>query len=480
MDKIKNMINKIKSTPILLLCCFSATKGAFENKGLRYIFLLLFCFSAFLLFSFKPLSAQTDTTRLKAEISKIKEDVEKNLIQIKKLQKLKISGYLQGQFEVGQEFATTKVGKPETYDNKRDGNSGNFIRFGIRRGRVNVGWEEQFGSASFQLDISERGVSVKEAYIKASEPWLKIATVTAGIFNRPFGDEISYPSHRRETPEMTVLFQNLFPDEKDLGAMITLAAPKKSKVAGLKLDAGAFCGNGIAVPDNGKIDFIGHLKYDKKWSKISFGIGTSMYYGSVRNTDTVLYKVQKENNGTNIWVANEVPPFQKNIRQYYGVDAQLSIWHKCGQTQLRGEVLFGTQPSTKTKFSSPKGDLMQFGAVPFNYLRKFWGAHIYYVQDIYKTPMALVLKYSYLNPNTQLKGIEIKNKIDLPYHYLGGGLLLKFTSFLQLMCFYEQPFNSTNNSIPVDTEPADGKNNVANYQKLMKEGVFTCRLQFKF
>ncbi|MCL2247060.1 MAG: hypothetical protein FWC10_08135, partial [Lentimicrobiaceae bacterium] len=179
---------------------------------------------------------------VKTEIQQIKEDVETNLIEIKKLKKLKISGYIQGQFEVGQEFASTKVGNPTSYNNDRDGKSGDFFRFGIRRGRVKVAWEESFGSAVFQLDITEKGVGFKDAYLKVSEPWLKIASLTVGIFDRPFGDEISYSSSRRESPERTVLYQKLFPDERDLGAMVTLAAPKGSPVEGLKLDAGAFCG----------------------------------------------------------------------------------------------------------------------------------------------------------------------------------------------------------------------------------------------
>ena len=410
---------------------------------------------------------------VKTELQEIKEDIESNTIEVKKLKKLKVSGYIQGQFEVGQEFATTKVGNPTTFDKNRDGKSGDFFRFGIRRGRIKFTWEESFGSAVFQLDITEKGVSLKDVYFKVSEPWLKIASLTVGIFDRPFGDEISYSSSRRESPERAVLFQELFPDERDLGAMVTLAAPKGSVVEGLKLDAGAFCGNGIAVPDNGKMDFIGHLKYDKKWSNITFGIGASMYYGAVRNTDTVLNIVKDGK-----WIKEDVAPFEKNIRQYYGLDAQFAVQTSWGITNIRGEVLYGTQPSTAGRFRSPNKDLMQFGTAPFNHIRKFWGAHAYFVQDIYKTPLTLVLKYAYMNPNRELNSEEIKSKTDLSYHYLGAGLLVRCTSYLRLMCFYEMPFNSKENKIPV-TEP-DTKINPLNYQEHVKEGVFTCRLQFKF
>jgi hypothetical protein len=228
------------------------------------------------------------------------------------------------------------------------------------------------------------------------------------------------------------------------------------------------------------MDFIGHLKYEKKWSNVTFGIGASMYYGTVRNTDTMLFTVKKDDLGTNKWVGNDVTKNEKNIRQYYGFDAQFSAQSSWGISNIRGEVWFGAQPSTKSDLSSPKNGLMQYGAIPFNYIRKFWGAHAYFVQDIYKTPLAVVLKYAYMNPNTQLKGDEITSKTDLPYHYFGAGLLVKCTSYLRLMCFYELPVNSTKNNIVVPVEPASGKIHIADYHKHVNEGVFTCRLQFKF
>jgi len=441
---------------------------------LRITFCFLLSTLCFLHFT---LSAQNDQPiteeSVKTKIELLKEDVEKNLIEIKRLKKLRISGYIQAQFEVGQEFAETKVGARRTFDKNRDGKSGDFFRFGIRRGRIRFTWEESFGSAVFQLDITERGVGFRDVFFKVSEPWLNIASLTTGIFFRPFGNELSYSSARRESPERTVLYQELFPDERDLGAMITLAGPKGSPIEGLKLEAGAFCGNGIAVPDNGKMDFIGRLKFDQKWSNLTFGIGVSMYYGSVRNTDTLLYTVEGGK-----WTREDVEKNLKNVRQYYGVDMQFSVQTSWGITNIRGEVLFGTQPSTAERFRSPNRDLMQFGAIPFSHIRNFWGAHVYFVQDIYKTPLTVALRYEYMNPNTQIYNEEVRNSVDLSYNYLGFGLLVRCTPSLRLMCFYDMPFNSTRNNIPI-SEP-DTKINPLNYQEHVREGVFTCRLQFRF
>jgi len=439
---------------------------------------------------------------VKTELEQLQDQVENNAGEIKKLKKLKVSGYLQGQFEVGQEFSSTKVGSITRFDNTRDGGeydaesktskNDNFFRFGVRRGRIKFTWEETFGQAVFQLDITEKGVSFKDVYFKVSEPWLKIASLTVGIFDRPFGDEIGYSSSRRESPERTVLHQDLFPDERDLGAMITLAGPKGSAVDGLKLEGGAFCGNGIAIPDNGKMDFIGRFRYDKKWSNVTFGVGTSIYLGNVRNIDTMLYKIQDGK-----WEGERVDRFGKNARQYFGFDAQFSAQSSWGISNIRAEVVWGTQPGSASRMRSPRGDNMQYAgngagandaalnaaAKNFNYIRKFWGVHVYFVQDIYKTPLTIVLKYAYMNPNTKIDEDQIRSKVDLPYNYLGFGLLVRCTANLRLMCYYDMPFNSTKNGFTPpapETKPNAGYNNVLDYTNHVKEGVFTCRLQYKF
>jgi len=424
----------------------------------------------------------------KTELEIIQDQVESNTSEIKKLKKFKVSGYVQGQFEVGQEFASTKVGSTSnTFNNTKDGGAYDaetktskndmFFRFGIRRGRIKFAWEETWGTAVFQLDITEKGVSFKDVYFKVSEPWLKIASLTVGIFDRPFGDEIGYSSSRRESPERTVLHQELFPDERDLGAMITLAGPKGSVVDGLKLEGGAFCGNGIAIPDNGKMDFIGRLRYDKKWSNVAFGVGTSMYLGHVRNRDTMEFRI---NDGK--WEGTKVDPFGKLPRRYFGFDAQFSVQSSWGISNIRAEVVWGTQTSSSSRIRSPRGDFMQY-ANNFNYVRNFWGAHVYFVQDIYKTPLTVVLKYAYMDPNTKIAEKEIKSKVDLPYNYLGFGLLVRCTANLRLMCYYDMPFNSTNNGFTAptpDAKPNANFNNVLDYTNHVKEGVFTCRLQYKF
>ena len=444
-----------------------------KNKNI-YKFLL----AATMLLGVVNLNAQEGTTPpeepQKTESEVFREDIDNNALEIKKLKKLKISGYFQAQLEVSDQFGATKVGGTTAYQHGKDPASGVFTRFGIRRGRVKIAWEESFGSAVFQLDITEKGVGIKDAYLKVSEPWLKVFSLTAGLFDRPFGDEISYSSSRRESPERSIVFQNLFPDERDLGVMLTVAAPKGSVVEGLKLDAGLFSGNGIRLDDNSKMDFIGHLKYDKKWSNIAFGVGVSTYLGSTNNadSDSMFYRVKDGD-----WALQEDKKLNTlHARQYYGIDAQFSITSSWGITNIRGEYLWGTQPSKKGSFGSPKADTYA-GTAPFNYIRNFSGGHLYFIQDIYKTPLTFVFKYGYLNPNTKLKTNEIKEKTDLANHNYGLGLLVRITSYLRLQLFYELIVNEKTDRI----NPAMQANNKElDYSKNVKDNVFTARLQFKF
>ena len=438
------------------------------NRNRLLAVLLLYCVS-FVSFAQSETTPQEEPQ--KKELQLLREDIDKNTLEIKKLKKLKISGYAQLQYELSEQFGSTKVGGTTSYQADRDAKSGYFSRFGIRRGRVKAAWEEDFGSAVFQLDITEKGVGIKDAYLKAKDPWLNIFSFTGGIFDRPFGDEISYSSSNRESPERSLIFQKLFPDERDLGAMLTISAPKSSKAEGLKLDAGLFSGNGIRPDDNSKMDFIGHLKYDKKWSNYAFGIGTSMYYGTTNNADTFLYRIQ---NGK--WNKKEVEVNSLNIRQYYGIDAQFSAFTSWGISNIRGEFLLGTQPSKSGDFGSPKADTY-INTAAFNYMRQFMGGHLYFIQDIYRTPLTFVFKYGYLDPNTKIKGNEITNKTDLANHNYGLGLLVKMTSYLRLQLFYEMIVNEKTDQISTATQ-SNAK--ILDYSKNVKDNVFTARLQVKF
>jgi len=392
-------------------------------------------------------------------------ELEKRIIALENsnaiLSKLKVSGYIQGQYQWGQRDASLKVGT----NNENPDES--FSRIGIRRGRIKFTYEEGIASGVFQLDITEKGVGLKDAYLQIKDPFWGTNSLKAGVFDRPFGYEISYSSSRRESPERSTVFQKLFPDERDLGAMFTLQAPKKSPWSILKLEAGLFAGNGIRPEIDSKKDFIGHLSANKKIGKnINLSGGVSYYNGGVYQGSEKIYTM----NGKSFVVNENADNKGKYAkREYFGADIQFNLISVAGVTQINGEYLFGQQPGTSSSNDSPK-----FTALPTNdtYIRNFNGGYVMLVQDLGKLPLSAVLKYDTYDPNTKVGGNRVGNsdytgKPDLAQHTVGYGLLWRIDSALRLQAFYENVKNETSQ-------------NIAGYETVRKADIFTLRIQYRF
>ncbi|GHT66807.1 hypothetical protein FACS189452_03340 [Bacteroidia bacterium] len=375
--------------------------------------------------------------------------------------KLKVSGYLQTQYQYGEKDASLKVGTSNEDPEE------SFSRIGIRRGRVKVTAEDGIFSGVFQVDLTEKALGLKDAYLNVKDPWFNTLQLRAGVFDRPFGNEISYSSSRRESPERSTLFQTLFPEERDLGAMLVLQAPKTSQWNILKLETGLFAGNGVKQETDSRKDFIGHLSVAKTFDdNIAFGAGTSYYNGSVFQGTTKVYTMENK-----AFVLNEDDANKGKYakREYIGFDAQFSvITSLLGTSQIRAEYLFGQQPSGAGNSKSPNA-----AALPTvdTYIRDFAGAYLIFVQDLGKLPFSAVLKYDWYDPNTKLVGDEIgqngSSKADLTYQTFGFGALWKISNALRLQAFYEITSNETST-------------NLANMETDLKDNVFTLRLQYKF
>lgn len=375
----------------------------------------------------------------------------------KKASKLKISGYIQANGQWGQKDASLKVG------GKNDQKDDDFMRLGIRRGRVKFTYTDGLATGVFQLDITESGVGMKDAYANLKLPFYKSSSIQAGVFDRPFGHEISYSSSRRESPERSQVFQTLFPGERDLGAMLTLQAHKESAWNFLKLQAGLFAGNGINKENDNTLDFIGHLTATRTiGNSIEWGVGASLYQGSIRQGSSKVYTMG--NNGF------ELNDSKANVgarakRQYFGVDGQLNICTSWGVTRLRAEWLTGTQPASKDDNGSPKSS-----ALPTfdTYSRNFQGGYALFSQDWGTTPFSTIIKYDWYDPNTKLSGDQLDTfanvgKGDIKYSTLGLGAIARLTKDMKLTAYYEIVNNETSVKI------ADKKDN-----------RFTLSLQYKF
>ncbi len=124
---------------------------------------------------------------------------------VNSLTKLKISGYVQPQWQWqdGDSLASA---------------ANNRNAFSIRRGRVKFVHKAGSIGATVYPDITENGLVMKEVF--ADWYATKDLTFTMGAMNRPFGYEIAYSSSAREVTERSLFENRFFNGERDLGLQV--------------------------------------------------------------------------------------------------------------------------------------------------------------------------------------------------------------------------------------------------------------------
>lgn len=399
-----------------------------------------------------------------AEVKGSVEGINETVLEMKStldaLKKIKLSGYIQSQFQSIQN------------DGAASFSGGNFSagmhnRFLVRRGRLKVTYDNDLTLYVLQIDATEKGLGLKDAYVYVKDPWLKTFALKGGVFDRPFGFEISYSSSSREAPERSRIFQTLFPGERDLGASIEIL-PTGSPLSYFNFKGGIFAGNGVNVEVDNQKDFIGRLGFSLPFYEENLAIdgGVSAYMGKVKlASGKYLYTVDSpalalKDSTTNIGWAD---------RNYIGFDMQ--IYYDIpviGGFSLRGEYITGKQPGSSSSSSSPTA--LQTGDL---YLRKFSGYYINYVQNIGDRNQ-LVVKYDVYDPNTSVSADEIGNvanaklgAADLKYSTLGLGLVHYWDDNVKFVFYYDLVKNEKTTKLAV-------------FKDDLKDNVFTFRIQYKF
>lgn len=433
------------------------------NLLLTLVALIAFTSSNSNLFAQEAQEVPLDT--LTRAVSKLQED-------FAILKKLKVSGYIQAQFQVAD-----SAGIPSYA-------GGNFAsnvdkRFAVRRGRIKFVYDNKLTQYVLQFDANQTDIRTKEAYVKITEPWLKALSLQMGLFDVPFGYEAPYSSSSLESPERGRMSQTLLPNENDIGAMATFQMPKGTKFNFLKFEAGMFNGtNGKGSDFDFQKDFITRLSINKvsKSEKIKYGIGASYYDGGIRQGNNFVYEeigpTVNGNTGFYLKDTSSVKPKGKiATRQYYGVDAQVSFDFPFGITTLKAEYIEGIQPGTSSSTTSAGSDP---GAVD-TYVRKFNGAYFYFIQNIMQTKHQLVFKYDWYDPNTKVSGDQIAastsklSKTDLKYTTIGLGYNYKWDNNVKITFYYDMVTNEKTKYL-----------SSTGYWKDMPDNVFTLRFQYKF
>ncbi|MBE9599233.1 porin [Pedobacter sp. MC2016-24] len=379
-----------------------------------------------------------------------------------------ITGYLQTQFQKAQSAGINSFSGGDFSKNSDS-------RFMIRRGRLKIDRADKFSSIVFQIDATQNGLQLMDAFIQLHQQNSKSLMFTAGLFNRPFGYSIVYSSGYRDFPERARVFQTLMPRERDLGAMIGFRPDGKFHF--LTLELAAVNGSGLTARDyDSKKDIIGNIsfKFDSLANKkLHIGFGTSFYKGSVRN-DTENYYSDNDNSG---YVKNTS---KENIgwnakRNYFGGNVQIQYDNTFGMSQLKAEFIGGTQPGIANSSSVTGPNASQsFATQPATdlYMRTFAGYYFWFTQQIAKTKFRALLAYDVYDPNVHLKEAQIgapnsnTTAGDIKFSTLGYGVAYLLNSRLKFTLYNEHVVNDAT-LLP-------------EYLGDLKDDVFTARLQYRW
>ena len=396
---------------------------------------------------------------------------------IKRFENLRITGYIQPQFQKAQSDGAPSFA---------GGNFSTFSssRFMLRRARIKIDYllpsKTIYPRAlfSFQIDATERGVIVRDMFLKLFETKSNILSLTTGLFARPFGYEVNLSSTFRETPERGRMSQILMPGERDLGIMFSYEPQeKKHKLSHIKFDVGFFNGQGLV----GTTDFDDHKDLISRlfikpytFKKIDLSGGLSYLRGGLKNGTKYVYESGRAANGDKIFVLDSSLSNlgTSSPRHYYGADVQVKLRHGWGETEWRAEYWFGTQPGTLTTTSNP-GTLPVSNGIPVpTYVRHYDGAFLLFLQNIINARNQLLIKYDWYDPNIKVKKMEIGKSgtnltaADVKFSTLGVGFIRHLNSQTKLILYYDIVKNETAQ--------------LTGYTTDLKDNVLTFRLQFRF
>ncbi len=376
---------------------------------------------------------------------------------IKILKKIKISGYVQPQFQYAQEKGIKYHGGDfaANVDN----------RFSLRRARLKTAYSSNNIEVVLVTENTERSFGLHDMY--ASYTMEKAGLVyTIGLFPRPFGFEQNFSSSKNEGPERARFSNILLPSEADLGFTLSYI-----NLQPITVELGFFNGNSTASDFDSYKDFIGRISFDKKIKSSNLSVGVSFYHGGIMQGNNKLFEVEHINNFTRFVLQDTLVNLKGNSvrREYFGADLQYTFSNALGQTTLRTEWMSGTQPGSLVSTESPKT-----GTAPTfdTYSRKFNALSSYFIHKIGKSNFQLMVKYDWYDPNTEADANEIGivgsnlSGTDIKFSTLGLGLNYYFKN-ITVMLYYDLV---TNEKAP----------NLIGFESDKKDNVFTIRTQFKF
>jgi phosphate-selective porin len=346
-----------------------------------------------------------------------------------KLTKIKVSGYIQAQFESYQEDLV----KPNDPTNT----------FYIRRARIKFTYEAADGvKFVLQPDFGSGTLSLKDAYAIVNIPKLKSLSLWTGQFNRP-NYEVEYSSSQREVFERSRVIRTIYPGEREIGLKLEYTPspiPLKLQFAILN---GNFTGKESKDIDSKK-DLMARATYSFQLPAAGIGIdvGAHGYWG------TLMAKTKYVQNYENQMDTISFTPGSYLDKRWIGGEIQF-YYDILGGMALKGEYITG-------KNAYPGDTRIN----PYK-IKNFSGYYIYFIKNIGKKNQ-FVARYDYFDPNTKLSGDDAGK--DISFKTLDLAWQYYLNDNIRLTLQYEIPRNETNSTAPND----------------LKDNVLGIRVQAKF
>lgn len=321
----------------------------------------------------QSVSIEEKIAELEGKVTALDERVILNESDLGKLTKIKVSGYIQAQFESYQ-AGLVKTNEPDNL-------------FYIRRARVKFTYEATDGvKFVLQPDFSTGNLSLKDAYAVASHPKLPSLSLWAGQFNRP-NYEVEYSSSQREVLERSRLIRTIYPGEREVGAKIEF----NPVTVPLKLQAALLNGNftGKEQKDiDSKKDLMARAVYSFQLTEAGIGIdlGAHTYYGGLKAKTNFVSDYDGSMDSTSSITGSILD------KKWTGAEMQI-YFDVFGGLAIKGEYIAGNNAFIGDSRTNPYKT------------RKFSGYYTYLIKNI-GLRNQLVGRYDYFDPNTELTGDE--------------------------------------------------------------------------
>jgi phosphate-selective porin len=279
-------------------------------------------------------------------VAKLEEAVAASKAALEKLTRLKLSGYVQGRYQLNE---ATNLRVPAAAPAPATGNDG----FSVRRGRLKAAYEGKYSEFVLQLDAVPSGVSVRSAEAVLKLPWVN-GWILFGQTEMPFGYETQASSAELALLERSRVVRAFLPGEYDRGVKaFARAGPVNVKVGVMNGNTTDY--RGYTLPDasgspnvavtpagldnDEEKDVLGRLGVDLGW----LNLGASGWWGKTLANPALA--------GT---PAAGIPGANRYYdRTRVGADAQLYLrLLPLGATSLKGEYIAG-----KTPFASNREQL---------------------------------------------------------------------------------------------------------------------------